>query len=264
MENITKSKDLENRMNKHIMFSYSHKQEGIVKYIYELIDEEFPNIKKWIDYNNMDGNILDSMTNAIEESFLVIVFLSKSYKNSKNCKIESELIIGKKKRIILVLLENDFPYCENTEKKELNWLYKSYKNQFYLDMVQMNIENTRKMKELVNNNIEEFFRIENKSFRHRRKNSLNSLSSSNSFNMRNSPKRTPPIKGKNDYKDFDDFVLDNSLNKEDIETIKDLIVKTPRTMVPTLKAGGLDFKSIISLIDEVKNEEEEEEEYTVR
>ena len=55
--------------------------------------------------------------------------------------------------------------------------------------------------------------------------------------------------------ELDHFILNNNLDQEDINTIKDLVIKTPRTMVPTLKASGISFKSILNIISDIKNEE---------
>ena len=68
---------------KHIMFSYSWEHKNDVNHIYSLVDNEFKEIPKWIDTQSMSGNIIEAMSNAIENAFLVIIFLSKSYKNSK-------------------------------------------------------------------------------------------------------------------------------------------------------------------------------------
>ena len=35
---------------------------------------------------------------------------------------------------------------------------------------------------------------------------------------------------------------------DEVDNIKHLVEKTPRTMIPTLKAGGLSFKGILEII----------------
>ena len=74
--------------------------------------------------------------------------------------------------------------------------------------------------------------------------------------MRNSPVKIPPFtKKRSDSKELNDFILNNNLDQDDIDSIKELVVKTPRTMVPTLKASGVSFKSILNIIQDIKNEE---------
>ena len=80
------------------------------------MEEYYPHIPKWIDINQMQGNIIEAMGDAVENS-LIIIFLSKDYKNSKNCKTESELVIGKQKKYILVLIDEDYPFLENNENE---------------------------------------------------------------------------------------------------------------------------------------------------
>ena len=96
--------DIINNDKLHIMFSYSWDNKDNVRHIYDLLEQEFPNIPKWIDINQMQGNIMETMNDAVENAFVIIIFLSKSYKNSKNCKTESELVIGKQKKFLLVLI----------------------------------------------------------------------------------------------------------------------------------------------------------------
>jgi len=254
MEKEEKKKNIEIK-NNHIMFSYSWKQMNQVRHIYDLIDNEFISVNKWIDINKMCGNILDAMNDAVENSFLIIVFLSKDYKNSKNCKTEAELIFGKQKKYLLVLVEKGFPYLENNN--EDNWLSKMFKNQFYIDLTEMNSNNLDKLKELIKHNCNKYFGndfvtpgIKRKpSFsNNRRKESPTIIFDSHINNM-------TPIRKRSNSKELDDFILNNNLDQKDIESIKNLVIKTPRTMIPTLKASGISFRSILSIIEDVKNQE---------
>ena len=246
--------------NNHIMFSYSWNQKNQVRHIYDIIDNEYPDVPKWIDINKMCGNILEAMNDAVENSFLIIIFLSKDYKNSKNCKIESELIIGKQKNFLLVLIDKGYPYLENNETE--NWLSNAFKNQFYIDLTEMDSNNLDKLKELINTNINKYYEIEDEPYMRlsrrpsfsKKKNSKTNLKKNSP--MRNSPVKIPPFtKKRSDSKELNDFILNNNLDQDDIDSIKELVVKTPRTMVPTLKASGVSFKSILNIIQDIKNEE---------
>tara|TARA_Y100000389_G_scaffold187535_1_gene209025 strand:- start:405 stop:1151 length:747 start_codon:yes stop_codon:yes gene_type:complete len=246
-ENETnKTNNVINKNEKHIMFSYSWDHKHNVRHIYDIINDEFPNIPKWIDISEMSGNIIEAMNKAVEDAFIVIIFLSKSYKISTNCKIESELICGKQKKYLLVLVEKDYPYLENDEKD--NWVSKMFKNQFYIDLSDgMNTENLNKLKQLLNDEINKYYNINNNYILKRRP----------SFTSKKSPIKSP-IKGSNIYNDsneeLDNFILKNNLDQKHIDNIKDLIIKTPRTMIPTLKAEGFSFKSMLNIINDIKNE----------
>ena len=55
--------EIDDTKKKHIMFSYSWKQKGRVRHIYDIIEENFPCIPKWIDINedtlNLDEDKLE-------------------------------------------------------------------------------------------------------------------------------------------------------------------------------------------------------------
>ena len=259
MEEEEKVKDVKIK-NNHIMFSYSWNQKNQVRHIYDLIDAELPGVKKWIDINKMCGNILDAMNDAVENSFVTIIFLSKDYKNSKNCKTEAELIFGKQKNYLLVLVEKDFPYLEDGEEE--NWLSKMFKNQFYIDLTEMNSDNLDKLKELIKDNCNEYFGKDFVIPDMKKKPSFSSNRKKESPTIIfGSPVKTTitPIRERSNSRELEDFILNNNLDQDDIDSIKNLVLKTPRTMVPTLKASGISFRSILSIIEDIKNEETDRE-----
>tara|TARA_B100000575_G_C23043848_1_gene600791 strand:- start:322 stop:1152 length:831 start_codon:yes stop_codon:yes gene_type:complete len=258
--------EIDETNKKHMMFSYSWKQKGRVRHIYDLLEEQYPNVPKWIDINQMQGNIIEAMGDAVENSFIVIIFLSKDYKNSKNCKTESELIIGKQKKYLLVLIDDEYPFLENEEND--NWLSRIFKNQFYIDLRDMDQTNLNKLKELVHKEIISYYKIDETIYKRPQtkpsfssNNSLGNLkkkNSKNSITSKYSPLKGSPIItniSQADSKELDHFILNNNLDQDDIDTIKNLVIKTPRTMVPTLKASGISFKGILNIISDIKNEE---------
>lgn len=258
-------KNPQDSKSQHIMFSYSWEHKHNVRHIYDIINKEFEDVPKWIDTDSMSGNIFEAMNNAIEDAFLVIVFLSSDYKKSKNCKNESELIIGKQKDYILVLTEDNFPYNLEDEKNEDNWIYKMYKDQFYIDLSKgMEQEKITKLLSLISTKINKYYGYQiserRPSFLRKKSNPKCSPLKSN-----NSPvkKRTSPIvksiKGTNiflDTNELDNFILSNDLEQNDIDNIKNLMQQTPRTMIPTLQASGMSFKGILEIINDIKNDDD--------
>lgn len=248
--------------SKHIMISYSHKYENDVKHIYTLLEEEFKEVPKWIDYEKMSGNIIKSMTDAVNNSFLIIVFMSKSYKNSKNCRLESDLLIKKNIEYILVLNEEGFPYLENNEKS--NWVSKYYNNDYYIDfsngIAQDRLEKLYDIvREKIINYYDEIPSLNLPKVVKRRSNSFNITKKlpSTFRKSRSSPiKRFSPLfTNREKQEEFDNFILDNDLDDNDVDKIKELIKKTPRTMIPTLKAEGMSFKGILEILNDIKKEE---------
>ena len=255
MESEEKIKNDKDKKTQHIMFSYSWTQKNQVRHVYDIIDNEYSDVPKWIDINQMSGNIIEAMGDAVENSFLVIIFLSKNYKNSKNCKTESELVIGKQKKYILVLIDKGYPFLEEDDE---NWLSKMIKNQFYIDLTEMDSSNLNKLKELIYKEIVSYYKLDN--IPHKKVQRRASFSSNLTLKNISSPLRSP-IKPliKSNSNELDNFILNNNLNQEDIDSIKNLVIKTPRTMVPTLQAGGVSFKSILNIISDIKNEESNRE-----
>ncbi|XP_076802107.1 uncharacterized protein LOC143446384 isoform X2 [Clavelina lepadiformis] len=73
--------------NRHIMISYNHKDSfNLAKKINkELLKAGY---RTWIDQEEMRGDMLDKMPEAVENSFVVLVFLSPGYHGSNYCKKE--------------------------------------------------------------------------------------------------------------------------------------------------------------------------------
>jgi hypothetical protein len=62
----------------------------------------------WLDVEKMYGNINDRMAEAIESCAAVIVCLSSKYKLSANCRMEAEYSNTQKKKIIPLMLEENY------------------------------------------------------------------------------------------------------------------------------------------------------------
>ena len=231
------------------------------------------------------------MNDAIENSYLVLIFLSKTYKNSKNCKIESELIIGKNKKFILINLEKGYPYNNDNENEEDNWLANLYKNQFYIDLSEMNLDNLdRLIKDIQSETIEYYkkYKIYKPNLPIEIYNDdeeyLNNLNKEqNEFNLDNSSNLNYLNVDDNPYKlhklkerkmssssiqsnlttftnasittngvSINELVENNEIDENDVEKIKELLEQTPRTTTTVLNASGVSMKSIISLLQEIK------------
>ena len=65
MESEEKIKNDKDKKTQHIMFSYSWTQKNQVRHIYDIIDNEYSEVPKWIDINQMSGNIIEAMGDAV-------------------------------------------------------------------------------------------------------------------------------------------------------------------------------------------------------
>ncbi|CAF4582083.1 unnamed protein product [Rotaria sp. Silwood1] len=89
-----------------IMISYSHKDEIICKQIYdELINSGY---RVWIDFDQMHGNVMDAMAEAIEQSNAVIICMSEEYRRSSYCRAEASYAFQRRVKIVPVLLQQHY------------------------------------------------------------------------------------------------------------------------------------------------------------
>lgn len=62
----------------------------------------------WMDIDRMSGSTLEAMARAVEESAVVLVCVSKRYKESQACRTEAEYAFQRKKRIIPIMMEQGY------------------------------------------------------------------------------------------------------------------------------------------------------------
>lgn len=73
-------------MHRHLMMSYSWEQAGIVRRI--AAELKCRGYRVWIDVESMKGNVVDSMSEAIEAADIILYGVSLAYKESANCRLE--------------------------------------------------------------------------------------------------------------------------------------------------------------------------------
>ncbi|CAF1641354.1 unnamed protein product, partial [Rotaria magnacalcarata] len=89
-----------------IMISYSHKEKVVCKQIYdELIEAGY---RVWIDFDQMHGNVMDAMAQAIEQSNTVIICMSEQYRKSNYCRAEAQYAFQRERKIVPILLQKQY------------------------------------------------------------------------------------------------------------------------------------------------------------
>jgi hypothetical protein len=89
-----------------IMISYSHKNKILCQQIYnELIKSGY---RVWIDFDQMHGNIMDAMAQAIEQSHTIIICTSDDYRRSNYCRAEAHYAFQRQLKIVPVLLQEHY------------------------------------------------------------------------------------------------------------------------------------------------------------
>ncbi|CAF3524144.1 unnamed protein product [Rotaria socialis] len=89
-----------------IMISYSHKDEVICKQIYEELVKS--GYRVWIDYDQIHGNVMDAMAQAIEQSNVIIICMSEQYRRSNYCRAEAHYAFQRQLKIVPILLQEHY------------------------------------------------------------------------------------------------------------------------------------------------------------
>ena len=89
-----------------IMISYSHKDELLAKQIYEELVKFGYHV--WIDYDQMHGNVMDAMAQAIERSQTIIICMSEQYRKSNYCRAEAHYAFQRQLKIVPILLQEHY------------------------------------------------------------------------------------------------------------------------------------------------------------
>jgi len=90
----------------HIMISYQWGSQEIVKKIASALKKT--GYKIWLDIDHMQGSTLQAMAEAVEKSQVVIVCMTRKYKESPACRLEAEYTVKLRKEIIPLMLEANY------------------------------------------------------------------------------------------------------------------------------------------------------------
>eukprot|EP01046_Picozoa_sp_COSAG06_P032980 COSAG06_NODE_3334_length_5492_cov_11.969776_2_plen_594_part_00 len=86
----------------HVMASYNwDHQEVILRVVTSLQDRGY---LVWVDTEQMKGATVDTMALAVEGSAVVLLGVSRAYKESSNCRMEAQYALQKKKPLIPLML----------------------------------------------------------------------------------------------------------------------------------------------------------------
>lgn len=80
----------------------------------------------WMDVDKMSGSTLEAMAKAVEDSAVVLVCISKMYKESQACRTEAEYAFQQRKKIIPLVMERSY--------RPTGWLGALMGTRLYFDM----------------------------------------------------------------------------------------------------------------------------------
>ncbi|CAF1172180.1 unnamed protein product [Rotaria sordida] len=107
------------------MISYSHKEKVLCKQIYEELIKSGYHV--WIDFDQMHGNVMDAMAQAIEQSHTIIICMSEQYRKSNYCRAEAQYAFQQQRKIVPVLLQKQY--------KPDGWLLFLIGQLYYVDFI---------------------------------------------------------------------------------------------------------------------------------
>ncbi|CAF4059078.1 unnamed protein product [Adineta steineri] len=90
----------------HIMISYSHQEKVLCKQLYDELTKN--GYRVWIDFDQMHGNIMDAMAQAIDQSEIIIICMSGHYRQSNYCRAEAHYAFQRQRQIVPVLMQKHY------------------------------------------------------------------------------------------------------------------------------------------------------------
>ncbi|UJR22654.1 hypothetical protein I4U23_025693 [Adineta vaga] len=88
------------------MISYSHKDKVLCKQLYDELIRR--NYRVWIDFDQMHGNVMDAMAQAIDRSQTIIICMSEQYRKSNFCRAEAHYAFQQQRQIVPVLMQKHY------------------------------------------------------------------------------------------------------------------------------------------------------------
>ncbi|CAF1032754.1 unnamed protein product [Didymodactylos carnosus] len=89
-----------------LMISYSHSEKELCQRVKDSLNTS--GYRVWVDYEQMSGNMMDSMATAIESTNCILLFMSENYKRSNYCRAEAQYAFKRNLIIIPVLIQRSY------------------------------------------------------------------------------------------------------------------------------------------------------------
>jgi hypothetical protein len=90
----------------HVMMSYDWTHQSTVLRVVKALQGRGYDV--WLDVEQTNGSTLDAMAMAVEDAEVVLIGVSKAYKESTNCRIEAQYAMQRQKELIPLQLEEHY------------------------------------------------------------------------------------------------------------------------------------------------------------
>eukprot|EP01050_Picozoa_sp_SAG11_P000710 SAG11_NODE_24_length_24699_cov_10.132195_13_plen_723_part_00 len=91
---------------KHVMVSYCWAQQPVIKRIHAALVKR--GYAVWIDVEQMKGSTVDAMAAAVEGSEVMLMGVSRQYKESTNCRLEAQYAMQREVETVPLMLEEGY------------------------------------------------------------------------------------------------------------------------------------------------------------
>jgi hypothetical protein len=92
--------------SKHVMMSYNWDHQPVIKRIHVALVQRGYTV--WIDVEQMKGSTVDAMSRAVEDSAVVLIGVSRAYKESTNCRLEAQYAMQREVDTVPLMLVNGY------------------------------------------------------------------------------------------------------------------------------------------------------------
>eukprot|EP01046_Picozoa_sp_COSAG06_P028656 COSAG06_NODE_2598_length_6603_cov_35.529982_2_plen_754_part_01 len=90
----------------HVMASYNWDHQDIILRVVTLLQDR--GYLVWVDTEQMKGATVDTMALAVEGSEVVLIGVSRAYKESSNCRMEAQYALQKKKALVPLMMTEGY------------------------------------------------------------------------------------------------------------------------------------------------------------
>lgn len=97
------SMDQINEAQQHVMISYNWDHQEVILRVVAAVRQR--GYVVWVDTEQMRGSTVDTMAKAVEGCAVMLIGISRAYKESSNCRMEAQYGMQKKKDRIPLLLQ---------------------------------------------------------------------------------------------------------------------------------------------------------------
>ena len=96
----------ESSTQQHVMMSYNWEYQSTVLRVIKTLKAR--GFFVWVDVESVEGSLVDSMAEGVENAAVMLIGVSRSYKESSNCRLEAQYGMKRNKPMIPLILQTGY------------------------------------------------------------------------------------------------------------------------------------------------------------